>query len=95
MKQLKANSVTKYSIPSYAAFNDGIYPPSYPPHPNPPSAKPPVTNTNLPRRVRPYTVDELDILNKEVGLHNNQRIPIEIDFSVIAERIEKIAIVRS
>ena len=85
-------AVSNYSIPSYAAFN-GIYPRRTILTPNP-SAKPPVTNTNLPPTVQPYTGDEPDILNKEVDLHNNQRSPIEIDFSIIAERIEKIAILR-
>ena len=71
MKWLKPDTVTKYCIPSYAVFNDSIYPPSYPPHPSPPPTKPPVTNMNLPPGVREYTVDELDILNKQVDLYNN------------------------
>jgi len=91
---LKPNTPMKYSIPSYAVFSDGIYPQSYPPHPNPPTQKDPVDNANLPAGMPPYTQLELDILNKQIHLHNTQRKPIELNFSVIADLIERIAIVR-
>ena len=50
------------------------------------SAKPPVTNTNLLPGIWEYAIDELDIFNKQVDLNNNQRLPIEIDFSITLKR---------
>jgi hypothetical protein len=94
MMHLKPNTPTKYSIPSYAVFNDGIYPQSYPPHLNPPAQKDPVDNTSLGAGVAPYTQSELEILNRQIYLHNSQRRPIQLDFVVLANLIERIAIAR-
>ena len=93
MNKLRPNSVTSFTIPSYAVFNDGVYPDSYPPHPNRPPQKPYPQDADLPRRLRPYTAAELTWLNREVDLHNTQRKPIVIDFQDIADRIRRIPIV--
>jgi hypothetical protein len=93
MKNLMPNSATTYDIPSFAIFNDGQYPLSYPAHPDPPPPKAAVTNVGR-TKSQQLSQTDLDIANREVWLYNNQRMPITIDFGDITARIDRMAISR-
>jgi hypothetical protein len=56
----------------------------YPAHRNPPPPSPPATNVG---RRFPLRQNQLAQANAEISLRNNQRAPIVVDFTYIADLI--------
>jgi hypothetical protein len=83
-------AITTIDLPSYAVFSDGNYLPTYPAHPNPPQHLPVPTAAHNAARQYPLEAAELQVYNKYVHLHNNQRRPITVNFKMIAEVVRKI-----
>ena len=83
---------TVLTVPSYYLFPDGIYPPNYPPHPNPPTQKPIKTAVDYPvtRYPTPPTANEMARVNREIQLYNSQRQLVSIDLVDVATRIRRL-----
>jgi len=81
---------TTYTFPSYYVFSDGVYPANYPPHPNPPPAIPQITVATNKLREFPLGRRDLSIANREINLRNNQKQPVEMDFTHIVDAMQDI-----
>ena len=71
---------TTFEIPSYYVFTNGVYPATYPGHPNPPPPLPPATDVG-----RGFTLgpNQLAHAYTEINLRNNQRARVVVDFMYI------------
>ena len=75
--------VTTFEIPSYAVISDGIYPPTWPQHPNPPPPLVLVTN-EFPPGPR-----EITILDADIAVRNTPRAPVLLDLRAIADEMRQ------